>query len=167
VALREVGAWAAVNVQGDEPFISPRAVDRVAQELHDSGGRAVVTLARRVKDANRLKSPHVVKVVLSADGEALYFSRAPVPYSKDGRREYLEHIGIYGYTPVLLRKFVAWGPSALEQTERLEQLRFLEHGVPITVLKTEYKSFGIDTPDDLRRAEQQLRRGKRTWSNKK
>lgn len=166
-ALRKVGAWAAVNVQGDEPFISPRAVDRVAQELHESGGRSVVTLARPSRDASRLKSPDVVKVVLSGEGKALYFSRASVPFSKDGKCEFLEHIGVYGYTSTLLKKFVGWGPSKLERTERLEQLRFLEHDVPIRVLRTEYKSFGIDTPEDLRRAEQQLRRGKRTWSNKR
>jgi 3-deoxy-manno-octulosonate cytidylyltransferase (CMP-KDO synthetase) len=166
-ALRQVGAWAAINVQGDEPFISPQAVDRVAKELHETGGRAVVTLARPGDDTARLRSPHVVKVVLSGEGNALYFSRASVPFSKDSRGEFLEHIGVYGYTATLLKKFVGWGPSKLEQAERLEQLRFLEHGVPIRVLTTEYKSFGIDTPEDLRRAEKQLRRGKRAWSNRK
>lgn len=160
-ALEEIGAWGAINVQGDEPFISPTALDKVAQALIESNGREVFTLASTGSDTKRLKSPHVVKVAMSDDGRALYFSRSPVPYSSDGTATFYEHIGIYGYSRRLLNQFVAWKPSTLERTERLEQLRYLEHGIAIRVIKTRHSGFGIDTPADLRRAAARLTGGRR------
>lgn len=162
-ALEKIGAWGAVNVQGDEAFISPAAVDQVAMRLLEQGGRSVVTLARLERDRRRLLSPDVVKVVLDRDGDALYFSRAPIPFAKGKRAAYYEHVGVYAYTRAVLKKFCAWRPSALEKTERLEQLRFLEHGTDIHVMLTRHKGFGIDTPADLRRAGHFIQRGDRSW----
>jgi 3-deoxy-manno-octulosonate cytidylyltransferase (CMP-KDO synthetase) len=162
-ALCKVGAWGAVNVQGDEPFISPAAVDAVAMRLLELGGRSVVTLARAEKDARRFASPDVVKVVLDLDDSALYFSRAPIPFANRKGAAYYEHVGVYGYTRTQLKRYCAWRPSTLEKTERLEQLRFLEHGSNIHVMLTRHKGFGIDTPADLRRAELQIKRGDRSW----
>jgi len=158
-ALRKIGAWAAVNVQGDEPFISAAAVDKLAQALAASDGRCVYTLMRAERDARRFHKRDVVKVVTGKDDRALYFSRAPVPFANDSNDMYYEHVGVYGYSRSLLRKFVTWGPSALERRERLEQLRFLERGVTVRVLRTRHKGFGIDTAADLRRAAARLRRG--------
>jgi 3-deoxy-manno-octulosonate cytidylyltransferase (CMP-KDO synthetase) len=162
-ALCKIGAWGAVNVQGDEPFISPTAVDAVAMRLLELEGRAVVTLARSEKDARRFRSPDVVKVVMAEDASALYFSRAPIPFAKEKEAAYYEHVGVYGYSRTLLKKFCAWRPSTLEKAERLEQLRFLEHKASIHVMLTRHKGFGIDTPADLRRAEQIIKRGDRSW----
>jgi len=160
-ALRKIGAWGAVNIQGDEPFISPSAVDAIAKALRQSDGHSVYTLARAERDAKRFQARDVVKVVTGDDDRALYFSRAPVPFADGSNDMYYEHVGVYGYSRSLLRKFVTWGPTALERRERLEQLRFLEHGVSIRVLRTRHKGFGIDTATDLRRAAARLGRGSR------
>jgi len=159
-ALDAVGAWGAVNIQGDEPFISSKAIDRVARGLLETDGREVITLAAAGTDRRRLNSPDVCKVVVGEDDRALYFSRAPVPYANGKGATFYEHIGVYGYSRRLLSKFVSWPPSPLERSERLEQLRYLEHGVNIRVIRIRHNGFGIDTPADLRRAALKLRRGK-------
>jgi 3-deoxy-manno-octulosonate cytidylyltransferase (CMP-KDO synthetase) len=156
-ALQSTGAWGAVNVQGDEPFISAAAVDKVASQLKSSDGHTVFTLARRERDKRHLHSPNVVKVVTGANGDAIYFSRTAVPFANGEDDIYYEHIGVYGYPRTLLEKFVSWGPTRLERRERLEQLRFLEHGIRIHVITTSHKSLGIDTAADLKRAAQKLR----------
>jgi 3-deoxy-manno-octulosonate cytidylyltransferase (CMP-KDO synthetase) len=160
-ALEKIGAWGAVNVQGDEPFISASVVDRVARALADSDGQSVFTLVRPTTDRRRCQSEHVVKAVVTKDNRAQYFSRAPVPFAHESDAVYYEHVGVYGYSRRVLQKFVEWGPSPLERRERLEQLRFLENGVSIQVLKTRHQSFGIDTAADLRQAAARLRRGNR------
>ena len=160
-AIRKIGAWGAINIQGDEPFISPASIDALTQALARSDGRTVFTLMRAEHDARRFKSRDVVKVVTNDEDRALYFSRAPVPFANGSDDVYYEHVGVYGYSRLLLRKFVTWGPTALERRERLEQLRFLEHGVSIRVLRTRHKGFGIDTAADLRRAAARLGRGSR------
>jgi 3-deoxy-manno-octulosonate cytidylyltransferase (CMP-KDO synthetase) len=160
-ALEMMGAWGAVNVQGDEPFISPASVDRLATALSESDGKSVYTLVRATRDSRAAQAPDVVKAVVTADGRAQYFSRAAVPFARAKGSAYFEHVGVYAYTRTVLRNFVTWGPSQLERRERLEQLRFLEHDVTIRVLKTKHKSIGIDTMADLRMASARMKRGSR------
>jgi 3-deoxy-manno-octulosonate cytidylyltransferase (CMP-KDO synthetase) len=161
-ALGQLRAWGAVNVQGDEPFVSPAAVDRLAESLRASDGRTVYTLARPYVDHRLARTPDSVKVVRAADGRAIYFSRSAVPFAPARDAVYHEHVGVYAYPRSLLKQFVTWGPSPLERRERLEQLRFLEHGIRIQVITTTHQSLSIDTAADLRKAAARLRRN-RTW----
>jgi 3-deoxy-manno-octulosonate cytidylyltransferase (CMP-KDO synthetase) len=142
VAYRELGETYdfVLNVQGDEPLIDPRDIDQAALCLESHPG-AIATLAR---ESAHLASPHVVKVVSAPDGRALYFSRAPLAGA-------LQHVGVYGFSPVLLDRFVSMEPSRLEKAERLEQLRALEAGIPIYVARclSERPSIGVDTPEDV------------------
>jgi len=157
-ALEQIGAWGAVNVQGDLPFISASDVDKLASELAQSDGATVYTLARRDSGKKLPQTPHMVKVVKTEDDRALYFSRSAVPFATESKPVYYEHIGVYAYPRKLLKQFVSWGPSPLERRERLEQLRFLERGVDIRVITTTRKSLSVDTAADLRRAAAQFRR---------
>jgi len=157
-ALETLGAWGAINVQGDLPFMSAALVDKLAEALAQSDGRTVFTLARRERGRALPQSPHMVKVVKGSDDRALYFSRSAVPFANDSKAFYYEHIGVYAYPRALLKQFVAWGPSPLERREKLEQLRFLEHGIRIQVITTTCKSLSIDTAADLKRAATRLRR---------
>jgi 3-deoxy-manno-octulosonate cytidylyltransferase (CMP-KDO synthetase) len=110
----------------------------------------VTTLARRI-DPNEAESPDRVKVVFAKDGKALYFSRAPIPYSRDGQgNDYYVHIGLYAFRMRILRQFVALNPSRLETIERLEQLRLLENGIPIHVVVTDHRSISVDRPSDIK-----------------
>src|SRR6266568_5480881 len=146
-----------VNVQGDEPFIGPGAVRGAAQLV--SGGKFPIGTAASRASAEILDTPSLVKVVISDDGRAMYFSRAPIPYLRDladraklGERT-LQHIGVYAYSREALREWVALPPHPLEQIERLEQLRPLSAGIPIGVAVTnEAPASGIDTEEDLERA---------------
>ena len=166
---RQAG-WAddviVVNLQGDEPFAPAAGIQAVAKILADSGA-PMATLATLVEDAPTLFDPNVVKLVRSAQGDALYFSRAPIPWHRDGFAasrdvlppgQWLRHIGIYGYRAGFLQQFAAMPPGNLEQIESLEQLRVLEAGFRIAVaLSPAPFPPGIDTPDDLHRAEAQMR----------
>ena len=152
-----------VNLQGDEPFAPAAGILAVAELLHASGA-AMSTLAAPVVDVETLLDPNAVKVVRADNGEALYFSRAPIPWPRDafagGQRQlpegqgWLRHIGIYGYRAGFLRDFAAMPPGRLERIESLEQLRVLEAGHRIAVgLTPEPFPPGVDTPEDLLRAE--------------
>jgi len=154
-----------VNVQGDEPLIEPALIDAVAAKLQDHAGAAIATCACPLADADALFNPNVVKVVCGADGRALYFSRAPIPWARDaladGRRVLapglpaLHHIGLYAYRAGFLRRFPALPQGALERYEALEQLRALEHGHAIVVHRTPQPPMaGVDTPADLERVRQ-------------
>ena len=157
-----------VNLQGDEPFAPAAGIRAVASALVDSGAD-MATLATPVDDADVLADPNAVKLVRAASGDALYFSRAPIPWPRDawataaGRaacppgNHWLRHIGIYAYRAGFLKRFAALPPTPLEQTESLEQLRALEHGHRIAVaLSPEPFPPGVDTPADLERAERRL-----------
>lgn len=155
-----------VNIQGDEPMISPAAIDRLVQALQNDKAIDVATLVYRIENESMLNNPNVVKVVFDRNDMALYFSRYPVPYSTFNGRKSLKpqnltpfycHIGIYAFRKEFLLKFVTWKPSRLEQSERLEQLRILENGYPIKVVKTRTKSISVDTPEDVRDVEQILK----------
>lgn len=162
-----------INVQGDEPFIEPQMIDDVIDLLYNDDNVSISTLAKRVTDVNEIFSPHVVKVVMDDDGYALYFSRAPIPYHRDEflesgvmsrelqveqinicNLEFYKHIGIYGYRKEALIKFSSLKQCRLEKIEKLEQLRALNAGMKIKVKETQYDTFGIDTIEDLRKAEE-------------
>ena len=164
-----------VNVQGDEPLIDPRLIDKLVQKLRSDPKVGVVTAAHPFKNPADVFSPHQVKVVLDLCGNALYFSRAAIPAPRNdglsavmsarpqrGRRSlFLRHQGIYGFRRETLLQFVRWKPSPLERAESLEQLRALENGVKVHVLVTATGSPGIDTPEDATALEQKLVRAKR------
>ena len=147
---------AVVNIQGDEPFIDPAQIDQVAALLQE-GDTPLATLARRITDPVLLPNPNVVKVVFDAHGNALYFSRHPIPFVRGTepsqwltKTAFYQHIGIYGYRSETLRVIADWAPGRLEQAESLEQLRWLEQGLKIKVGVTELPgSYAIDTPQDL------------------
>lgn len=155
-----------VNLQGDEPFAPAEGVRAVAQLLHESGAH-MATLAAPITDAETLFDPNAVKLVQAANGDALYFSRAPLPWPRDAFAadrsrlpeggHWLRHIGIYAYRVGFLQHFASMPPGRLEQVESLEQLRALEAGFRIAVATTP-ASFppGVDTPEDLARAEARI-----------
>jgi 3-deoxy-manno-octulosonate cytidylyltransferase (CMP-KDO synthetase) len=141
-----------VNLQGDEPLIEPAAIEALVHAMSE-GGSEMATMARPL-DAGEWERPEVVKVVTDRNGNALYFSRAPIPARREPGPSPLAraHVGMYAYTPAFLERFAALEPGRLEKEERLEQLRALEHGYRIRVVETTYRGFGVDTPQDLERA---------------
>ena len=153
------GVSHVINVQGDEPMINPRLIDQLAGTLLDDPGVEMITAANRFAPGEDITNPSAVKVVLDRDSNALYFSRAAIPYSRDGISlvPHYRHQGIYGYSLRLLLNFVKWRPTRLEQTEKLEQLRALEHGVRIRVAITSRVSIGVDRPEDVALVEKMLR----------
>lgn len=150
------GYDAVVNIQGDEPFIDPMQIDQVARLIRRDD-TCLATLAKPITDASRLADPNVVKVVFDQEGNALYFSRHPLPYVRGVAPEqwfdttaYYQHIGIYGYKADTLRAVADMAPGRLEQAESLEQLRWLENGLRIRVAVTNgADTVAIDTPQDL------------------
>ena len=148
-----------INVQGDEPFMEPSVIDSLIDVMQESPApdmATVVVPSTREQIANNPNSP---KVVVSADNTALYFSRSPIPFLRDGGTDMplYKHWGIYAYSRAALSKFVSLPESPLEKCEKLEQLRALENGMKIKVIKTNFQSIGIDTPEDLVQAEQYLK----------
>jgi 3-deoxy-manno-octulosonate cytidylyltransferase (CMP-KDO synthetase) len=149
-------ASAVVNIQGDEPLIDPEAVSRLALHLREHPGDPVVTLAAEAL-AEEIDNPNAVKVVLDLAGYALYFSRAPIPWPRQASEARpLKHLGIYGYQRAALLRLAELPPTPLERSESLEQLRALENGIAIRVLRAERGSPGVDTRDDLDRVERLL-----------
>lgn len=149
VARRLRGVSVVVNVQGDEPLIDPEVIDGLIESLADDRRLEMSTAAAPLQAAD-LDNPNVVKVVTDLDGRALYFSRAPIPVDRDGNvgPGRWRHLGIYAYRRAFLLKFVRWKPTPLEQSEKLEQLRALEHGAGIRVVPVGEAGPGIDTPAD-------------------
>lgn len=154
-----IGADQVINVQGDEPLILGEHIKRLADAF--SEGQSMATLATRFRDTEEFYDPNCVKVVRSLDGQALYFSRAPIPYAREMKGaitlEWLEengcykHMGIYAYTAEFLKAIPDLRPGVLESIERLEQLRVLENGHSIQLALTEKPSLGIDTLEDIER----------------
>lgn len=138
-----------INIQGDEPLVKPEAIQQLVEPFIDVSIQ-VTTLATRIT-ANQAMSPHQVKVVVSSNGDALYFSRAVIPYLRDSNTDgyYLGHIGLYAFRMHTLDTFVHLPPSQLEQFEKLEQLRLLENNIPVRVVNTSHTSQGVDTVEDL------------------
>jgi 3-deoxy-manno-octulosonate cytidylyltransferase (CMP-KDO synthetase) len=144
-----------INIQGDEPLIDPKLIDRLVRELQRDRKLEMITAAHPFADPGEAESPHQVKVVVNIKNEALYFSRGAIPFARDTSAppQYFRHQGIYGYTRDLLLRFVRWKSSPLERAESLEQLRALENGVRIQVVMTDSGSPGVDTPEDARMME--------------
>ncbi len=150
---------AVVNIQGDEPFIDPRQIDQMA-DLICKEGVQLASLAKRIEDEEELFSPNTVKVVMDGNGQALYFSRNPIPYMRNVEKKdwlkqglFYKHIGIYAYRAETLRKVALLEPSPLELAESLEQLRWLENGMAIRMGITTSENVSIDLPSDLKKAE--------------
>jgi 3-deoxy-D-manno-octulosonate cytidylyltransferase len=143
-----------IGVQGDQPFIAPEDLDALASAMHADAHIKMGTLATPIIDQVEWTDPNKVKVVCEANGNALYFSRSPIPYARDGGmpKGALRHIGVYAYRRDFLMKFAAFGVGVLESVEKLEQLRALEHGYRIKVVKSAAPSMEVDTADDLVRA---------------
>jgi 3-deoxy-manno-octulosonate cytidylyltransferase (CMP-KDO synthetase) len=146
-----------INIQGDEPFISPKQIDLLAGLL--DGNTELATLARKISDYESLFNPNVVKLVRNRNNEAMYFSRATVPHVRNtqerdwlSKHTFFKHIGMYGYRSDILKKITELKVSSLEKAESLEQLRWLENGFKIKVAETEEETIGIDTPEDLEKA---------------
>lgn len=153
-----------VNVQGDEPFIPPELINLVAKALHDSSSAAVATVGVPLSHEADIQNPNIVKIVHNHLGEALYFSRAPIPFLRDPGSAVnpaqrlvpcLRHIGLYAYQSHFLRAFTNLSPAPIELAESLEQLRALWHGYKIQIVQShEAPPAGVDTPEDLYRAQQ-------------
>jgi len=153
-----------VNIQGDEPLIEPHLVDGLVEKLRSNPKIGIVTAAHPFQNSDQAASPHQVKVVIDLAGNALYFSRAPIPYPRHytSAVKYFRHQGVYAFRRKTLRQFVKWKPSPLEIAEGLEQLRALENGVKVHVLVTQHGSPGVDTLEEAKALEQKLARAKRT-----
>ncbi len=155
--MRESNLDAAINIQGDEPLISADLISEIYLELEE-GLNPVVTAAYFNRSEKEFNSSNVVKSVFDKNGTALYFSRSPIPGQKlTGFTGFYQHIGIYGYTRSALSSFIELSPSDNEIKERLEQLRFLDNGIKIKVLKTGYRSIGVDIPEDIEKIEKLLK----------
>jgi 3-deoxy-manno-octulosonate cytidylyltransferase (CMP-KDO synthetase) len=158
-AVSQLKADVVVNVQGDEPFIEPREIDRVVLLLREDKTAVMGTLVKRIARPADLVSPDTVKVVVDEARRALYFSRSPIPFYRDRQdvsdwlsdTVYYKHVGVYSFRKDFLLRFAGWQPTALEKTENLEQLRALEKGYTIKVAETESEPMGVDTPEDLER----------------
>ncbi len=152
-----------MNIQGDEPLIDPAVIDLVAGALE---GESMSTAATAINDPAEYDNPNVVKVVVNAAGRALYFSRRTIPYLREAANRpvseqlaafpFLKHLGIYGYRRETLLRLVQFPVSPLELAEKLEQLRALENGIGIAVVRVKYDSVGVDTPEDVARVEKLL-----------
>lgn len=142
-----------VNVQGDEPLIEPAMIDEAVAPFAHDAAVLMTTLRRRISSDADLHNPNVTKVVVDRDDYALYFSRAPIPYTRPGQPEAAawRHVGLYAYRRACLLRLAALPQTALERAEALEQLRALEHGIRIKAIETAYDSIGVDTPEDLER----------------
>lgn len=152
-----IAADVFINVQGDEPLTRPEHIALLLDLMARS--EVQVGTLKTPASAADIHNPAAVKVVTDAEGRALYFSRATIPHSRDGDNgDYFKHLGFYAYRKPALDRFVSLPESSLERTERLEQLRFLENGIPIHVAETPFDTVGVDTEEDLRRVEQLLQK---------
>jgi 3-deoxy-manno-octulosonate cytidylyltransferase (CMP-KDO synthetase) len=161
------GGDAVVNIQGDEPLIDPGVIDAVAYALAQN---EMSTAATPIRHTAEYDNPNVVKVVVNAAGHALYFSRRTIPYLREAASRpvpeqlaafpFLKHLGIYGYRRETLLRLVKFPVSPLENAEKLEQLRALENGIAIAVVRVAYDSIGVDLPEDVKRVEAILATGK-------
>jgi len=144
-----------INIQGDEPLVKGQMIDALVLALQDEF-IPLASLMAKVQDLNLLRDNNTVKVVIDKDSFALYFSRSPLPFQASDY--FYQHIGIYGYQRDFLLKFIRLGPSRLEKTESLEQLRALEHGYRIKMIETQSPTLSVDTPNDIIRLEEFLKK---------
>lgn len=162
-----------VNIQGDEPFIKGIMVDQLIEPLIFDNFVQVSTLVKKINSVDELISPSIPKVVFDYENYALYFSRSPIPFARQAKNEkealeladFYKHIGIYAFKRETLFRFTNLEQTDLEKVEQLEQLRMLEHGIKIKVVVTEYDTFSVDTPDDLKLARKIYSKLKRKKQN--
>ncbi len=155
--VTDIKADIIVNVQGDEPLISPAMIDETIQGLIETPNAGVATAARMITDGRDITNPNCVKVVCDVHGRALYFSRSPIPYIRDidkpekwlETHSFLKHFGLYVFRRPVLEQFVSLDRSPLEKAEQLEQLRLIENGIWIQIVRTEYESLPVDTAKDV------------------
>jgi len=151
-----------INIQGDEPLVHPLMIDSVARSLMEDKTLNMATIMRKIETTEQVFDPHVVKVVVDKNNFALYFSRAPIPFLAPNadieQVVYYKHIGLYGYTKDFLFTYKNLPVSNLEKTEKLEQLRVLAQGLKIKVIQTPFDTIGVDTPEDLAKVKEQLRK---------
>lgn len=151
-----------VNIQADEPLVHPTMIDNVARALIDDESVSMATVKKRIEEQSLINDPNVVKVVTDKNGFALYFSRSPIPYlaanSEVKEPLYFKHIGLYSYTKDFIFTYKNLPVSSLESIEKLEQLRVLEEGFKIKVIETKFDTTGIDTPEDLIKVEELLKK---------
>lgn len=166
VARNLRGVTHVINVQGDEPLIDPKLIDRLVAALRRDRTLEMITAAHPFENAAEASSPHQVKVIVDLRGNALYFSRFAIPFPRDRSApvKYLRHQGIYGFRRKTLLQFVKWKSTPLERAESLEQLRALENGVKVYVLITKHGSPGVDTLEDAVALERKLARARQRIS---
>jgi 3-deoxy-manno-octulosonate cytidylyltransferase (CMP-KDO synthetase) len=154
---QRVAADVYVNIQGDEPLTRSEHISALLAPMQDPG--VLVSTIKTPCSAEDVNNPNAVKVVTDLQGRALYFSRSAIPFDRDnsGTVQRYKHLGFYAYRREALEKFCSWPESELERAERLEQLRFLDHGIEIQVAETPHDTIGVDTEEDLRRVEEILR----------
>ena len=170
---KNIEADIIVNVQGDEPLIEPKVIDmavepfRGTQTEFGSSKLQMGTICAEIKNKDELNNPNIVKVVTDYDGFALYFCRSTIPYNRDNdsRTSYYKHIGLYVYRKDFLIKFSQLPSTPLEKIEKLEQLRALEHGYKIKVIKTKYNSIGVDAPEDIEKVRKIINSKSQTLNN--
>lgn len=148
-----------INIQGDQPVFDPKSLDDLIRPFKEYPGLAMSTLAYKIQNSREITDPKDVKVVFNRQGFAMYFSRAQIPFPRDGQTDvdYFKHLGFYAYTKIFLDQIVTLDSGTCEQVEKLEQLRVLEYGFPIKVAVTQYDSPEIDLPEDIERVEATLR----------
>ncbi len=157
-AIQNLNVDVIVNVQGDEPFVQKEPLQKLLRVFEGEPGKnvQVASLMKKMTDPSVINNPNVVKLVTDINSDALYFSRLPIPFARDNNIhiKYKEHIGVYAYRKEILLQFTSWPASELEQIEKLEQLRYLEHGVKIKMVETDAEFIKIDVPEDLANAQQ-------------
>lgn len=156
-AVAEMNVDIIVNVQGDEPFVKKEPLEKLLQQFNDASVQ-VGSLMQVLKDERLIADPNYVKVCVDKNMNALFFSRSVIPYHRNKKISitYYEHIGVYAFRKGALMNFTAWPLSPLDDAEKIECLRYLENGVPIRMVVTDYMGVEIDTPEDLERAEKLL-----------
>ncbi|MBD68600.1 MAG: 3-deoxy-manno-octulosonate cytidylyltransferase [Candidatus Poribacteria bacterium] len=163
IVIEDINCEVVVNIQGDEPLIEPEMINQLIQPFFDDASVEVSTLKQKIDNEADYLDPNVVKIVTDLSDYALYFSRAPIPGGLERHREghnlNFRHLGLYAYKKQRLIDFVKWDRTPYEMAEGLEQLRFLENGVRISVVETEYPAIGVDTPNDLERVRKILEKG--------
>jgi len=155
-AVREMDCDIVVNVQGDEPLIDPAAIRAVVKPFSKDAYLPMATLAHPLRSGSDLDDANIVKVVCNAKGRAMYFSRAAIPYPRSGSAHALQHVGLYAYRKEFLLIYPSLDPCQAEQAEQLEQLRVLHHDYDIAVTIGDFHCIGVDTPEDLAKAESML-----------
>jgi len=159
-----------INVQGDEPLLDPRVIRQLIKVMRQNPSISMATLCHPIANEKEFRDPNVVKVVINQEGNALYFSRSPIPHIQKPLTSHpqsswgqalspltcFRHVGLYAYRRNFLLRYVRWPQPPLEKAERLEQLRALEHGARIRVIKTNYHAIGVDVPADVAKVEKAL-----------